>query len=796
MSAPGQGEELQGRAGPEDGPTGVIIDNRTGLPDEAVRQAVMAHWVESAAMQFGTPSSFQLYATNAGSNVLNRSPFSTPGNVLDEIRLARQVAGSDDDVRAVIDQMVHTAFRDGMENHHPDVATLHIFNAIAKYMNLDLALKELLREYIIAAQVVSLTLFTRSRITFQPTENEDQTVTAQMSTPLLGVLPAENIRLLSNDVFSTGELAYDVEDQKLKEWLDEFFDPKTSAAKKDAMRREQPVIAAVFIDKVEVDWNDQDLFSQGKTLYKLNPRMVHRTTMPKGSVAYPQPRMTSNFALLEAKRLLNIMDYSLLQGGTNYIVVAKVGSDQLPAQQPEVDNLTEQVRTASRTGVLVGDHRITIDIITPDLKELLNASKRKLLGRKIAMALLSVPEQVTDDGGGDATKAEMEFAGNTITADRHDIKRHVERFVYDEIVKRNPSSQIKGAPSLWFPRIILAGVKDFYDNIVKARDRGDIPRKYAVEVLGFNYEAAVKQREREQEAGHDEIMVPGVVPFSSPDTGLQSPGRPVGSGPDNGRPGARRAGETPPSATMRRRRGEAVRAYWDVDTSTAIRVGELTAAVVEEYPEHSVGRVTAIERQAVDSDEIGFHGPVCVIPVNPAYEVDELRAFRLDGGLSMIVGQRVGDGALVAKALTFREPHFDLNQSEEMALRWGFVTSSLDESEGEEKHHRLKCPKCGFVQAASNKKCVKCGHDLTEARKAKFANMPGSQSAGQMFMEMIQQPEMLAAFTGVIGEIVAKIQPQVTIVMPDEADREILRDEETGAIIGTRVIPRVTGGGS
>ena len=92
-------------------------------------------------------------------------------------------------------------------------------------------------------------------------------------------------------------------------------------------------------------------------------------------------------------------------------------------------------------------------------------------------------------------------------------------------------------------------------------------------------------------------------------------------------------------------------------------------------------------------------------------------------------------------------------------MRWGFVTSSL--------------------------------HDEIEAAE----NPQPPQTAGQMFMEMIGQPEMLAAFTGVIGEIVAKIQPQVTIVMPDEADREIMRDDQ-GAIIGTRVIPRVTGGGS
>ena len=711
-------------------------------------------------MQFGTPSSFQMYATNGGSNVLTRSPFTTPGNVMDEIRLARSVTDADDDVRAVVDQMVHSAYRDGMENHHPDLTTVNVFNAIAKHMNLDLALKEMLREYVIAAQVVTLSLFTRSRISFNPTSDLEKRITAQMSTPMIGVLPAENVRVLSNDVFSTGELAYDVTDEKLKEWLEEFFAESTTPARKNRMREEQPVISAIFTGKVEVDWNDQDMFAAGKTLYKLNPRMVHRTTMPKGSTAYPHPRMTSNFALLEAKRLLNIMDYSLLQGGTNYIVVAKVGSDALPAQQPEVDNLTDEVRHASRTGVLVGDHRISIDIITPDLKELLNPAKRKLIGRKLAMAILSIPEQVTPDPGNEGARGEMEFAANTITADRHDIKRHVERFLYDEIVRRNPSSPIKTAPTLWHARVILSGLKDFFDNVVKARDRGDIPRKWAVEVLGFPYEAGVAQRQRELDEGHDEIMTPGSVPFTANDGTPPNDtpeGRPRGSSSDNGRPGARRAGETAPSQRMQRRRGEPVRAEWDQQRNRTVRLGELTAAVIEEHPEHTVGRVTQIERDAVENGDVGQHGNVCVIPVNPDYQVRELRAFRLQEGLSMIVGQRFTDDAIVAKALCFREPQFDLAKAEETALRWGFVTSASVEAE-----ERAAVP---------------------------------SPTTGQMVLAALQDPTLREVVVGALGEMLAKFQPQVTLVMPEEGDREVQRGPD-GEIVAVRMIPRQTGGGS
>jgi hypothetical protein len=43
-----------------------------------------------------------------------------------------------------------------------------------------------------------------------------------------------------------------------------------------------------------------------------------------------------------------------------------------------------------------------------------------------------------------------------------------------------------------------------------------------------------------------------------------------------------------------------------------------------------------------------------------------------------------------------------------------------------EAHRKLKCPKCDHVQSATNKTCTNCGHDLADARKAKFAQMDES----------------------------------------------------------------------
>jgi hypothetical protein len=725
---------------------GVVVDNRTGLPDDQVMAAVYSHWVESAAFQFGQPSTFQLFSNTQGS-LLARTPFQVPKDVIEEIKLARTVAETDDDVQAAISQQIAAAYRDGMQHQHTDEQTQGFFNAWAEDQNLDGLMKEMHREFLISSQVTTLALFVRKRLSFIPDDTSTE-VTGQLAVPMIGVLPAENVRVTSTDLFGNGSLAYEVHNEQMKRWLDEFFSPRTTPARKSQMREQEPVMAAVFTGREEIPWNDPDMTIAGKVLYTLNEQMVKRTTMPKGASPYPRPLLTSNFALLEAKRLLNVMDYALLQGGTNYIVVAKVGSDKLPGQQPEVDNLMNQVRVASRSGVLVGDHRVDIEIITPELKELLNPEKRQLVGRKITQALLRIPEQVTGDGGTEGIKAEMTLTENTVTGDRRDMRRHLENGPYRQIVKRNPSRFKKGAPTIWFPRIILTDSKDFYDAVLKTRDRGDIPRKWSVEMLGFNFEAGVEQRKREQAAGLDELMVPGNVPFSDPSQGPQdsNDGRPPGSSPNNGRNGAPApAGSPRPRRTILRTPGETVRAEWDATEGRTLRVGEVTEALLDQYPGFEVGRVTNYERDALAAARIHQAAAAVVVPVNLGYEVAAIRALRLDDGVSVIVGERTTDKAMVARALCFRE-RWTVDEAEETARRWGFEPAPREDDEIEEEHASLAVAP-NFEEMTTR---------MVEAVASALQNMP---------------------------------QPTILLTLPGQRPMRVVRDEETGAIIGTEPVP-------
>jgi len=671
------------RGGPERGGIplegdGVVV-NETGLPDDLVLDATRDYFVENASMAWGQQTNFQLYNQRQGS-MLARSDYRTPTNVLEEIRLARNLAEYDDDVGAVMREVLALGFGEGMEHQHADEKSLAIFDAIAREANLDHVFKEIYREYLIASQFTTAMLFTRREIEFTP-QGASEAAETLVNAPLIGVFHSENVRIIGNDMFGTGILAYDPPDEKLRAWLDEYFSERTTVSRKAEMGRQDRATANLFTGVISIDdfANVEDRPWQSSItgrLYLLNPRLCFRTSMAKGTWKYPKPLLTANFGLLEAKRLLNIMDYALLQGGSNFIVVAKKGTDDRPAQPEEIQHLVEVVRRASKSGVIVGDHRLSFEIITPKLDELLNPAKRRLLGRKIAMRMMGIAERA-EESASNGEQADTEVLARVVMADRRDIQRHVENNIYPEVVKRNKTLLSKGPAGIWFPKIILQGLNFFTELVLKLRDRGDIARSTAVAAAGFNWEAEVAKRKQEVESGDDELMAPASVPHSSEEAGPQdnNEGRPKGSGDGN------KPDPAAPKRTITRNKGETVKAWWDEELDEIVRVGEVTYAILEEYAdtkEEDGFRVSALEREAIEAREPVIRGGAAVVPVNVGVPVySELRVVKLREGLRMVVGYRRDNNAIVAVALDFREPEFSVHDVEARTARWGFGLPSL-----------------------------------------------------------------------------------------------------------------------
>lgn len=673
-----------------------LIVNETDLPDEAIDRAVDTFFEENASMvgiQRGMQ--FQQYASGDSGSFLGRRRFAMPNNVFDEIALARNLADRDDDIGAVFGSMFAIAFGEGMQHTHRDEVVEALYNEVAEHSDLDAIFEELYREYLLAQQFTTITAWTHETFQFQP-EGSDRQRSRDLIAPLVGVLPSEQVRIVGNDVFRTGILAYKPVSGAQEAWLEEFFNPRTKAARKAEMRREDPVLTSLLIEEMEdEDGSVSSFFWEGKDkpttrkIYRLNPRMAARTSGPKGAMKYPRPMMTRNFALLEAKRLLNLMDFALLNAGCNFLVVAKKGTDQRPALPEEVANLREVVAHASRSGVLIGDHRVSIEIITPKLEELLNDEKRKLVGRKMAMAIMRIAEFAAENPAAEGMRAEVEIMARVITHDRLKIRRHVQNKIYREVERRNTS--VTGRARIQFPKIILQGTQAFTDYVLKLRDRGDIPRSWAIEAAGYDPEAAVATRKREKASGMDRALTVPPVPFTA-GAGPQDNGggRPPGASPNNGTPGARTAAgpdRARPTRIIQQNAGETVRAMYDEEHGT-YRVGERTAAILEEYADTlKEGRLTPIEigllEQLEDEGwpESAKDGPTIVLPVNPGYEIANVKAVNLAPGVRMLVGIDVETKAMVARAFAFREPWFKQIDAEERAITWGFqARPELEES--------------------------------------------------------------------------------------------------------------------
>jgi hypothetical protein len=146
---------------------------------------------------------------------------------------------------------------------------------------------------------------------------------------------------------------------------------------------------------------------------------------------------------------------------------------------------------------------------------------------------------------------------------------------------------------------------------------------------------------------------------------------------------------------------------------------------LEEYTEHADfnAYITQSERDAIDLNQTLRSGSSVIVPINPQARCDDFACVKLDEGLRMIVGKRIGDGAMLAKALRFQEPQFDLRKASEYALRWGFIVAPLMEGDEEARRRRnsdsslggygLTCANCGATMDPQNNGpvCQNCGMD-------------------------------------------------------------------------------------
>ena len=486
-------------------------------------------------------------------SIFARDKFVTPGKVFEQMAMAED-AMDDDVVGGVYDTSEAMAFKKmSMQCEDPDQRD--VWNQVAKDINLDAFLRMAWRELFKASNYYGAIWWGRKnyRVRGKGEERKRRKAFDIVAPVALGVLDPTRIVPVGATLFGERQLAW-IADQGEQ---DLFKQVKQDRVLDDQLVS-QIILGPYTPDKAEAEKLQKEGIPVDR-LWLLNPVNTWAGSLTKATYErWARIRMKAVFPLLDMKHQLREMDRAFLLGGINFIVLVKKGTDEHPVTKAsEITLVAEQMRAQSKSSVIVSDHRLEIEIITPDLENILNPEKWSVLDDRIRLRLWGSIAPPSDTGNRENQVTLAKVVSLGIENRRHMLKRDLEGSVIEMTRNRNEGVFDEPASLEYAPRrvdlLFDAQVATVFQEI---RDRGDLSRETILEEFGFDLalerqrRIAEKDDDFDENASDDEIFEQVNVPFNSPDNMTtpggsgrrggrppQGPGAPGGGGPDEAETG-------------------------------------------------------------------------------------------------------------------------------------------------------------------------------------------------------------------------------------------------------------------
>lgn len=535
--------------------------NASGLSDAVIRGTVeevgreLSRWVDSTR------------AAKQKLSMFDRSSYIAPDNPYGQMEIARRAVENDDIVGNVADVTESLAFQGVQwEAENPDDAD--IFNQISRDLDIDKVVRTWWREEFTYSQVVIGLWWGQKKYKvrgFSPPKEE----------PLIKIPGDPNMG--TQDTFEeprdpeTNRPLKPKRGPKRKKPYDiwcptgvTFIDPQrvvpigsgmfeqdrlawqATRGEIDAFRRLidgvrfDPIMERFFL----APYNPSQDEAQGLTqmgvdpnrLIELNPEYVFRHTVTTPNYRrFPEVRLRGVFPLLDLKTQLMEADRVMLVGAANYILLIKKGEKDDPALPSELANLKDNFQVLAKLPVIIADHRLNIEIITPAQDNVLEAAKYDTLDRRIINRALG---SLTISSSGQRNESTLTVArgvARLLESRRLMIKRELEKRIARATVDhpRN-AGKFEDEPNVAFvPRNVqLDSDSQIVQAVMSLRTQNELSRESVLEYFGFDQEVEAQRRLYEEESGLDKIFETQ-VPFSSPNMGQpfdQQGGRPPGGG--------------------------------------------------------------------------------------------------------------------------------------------------------------------------------------------------------------------------------------------------------------------------
>jgi len=474
---------------------------------------------EEAVGSYGSPGSRR----NGG--IFMRDRYITPLRPWDQMRLAYEAASSDDIVAGVCETTESLAFS-SMDFFALDQDEQDVYNQIAAKIDLDRRMREIWRDLFVVSQAYvavwweTQTFKVRGKTVDGNQRRKSMTIKAPSEMSLLDPLKVVPV---GSTLFGKERLAYIATPDEAA-MFDEIIGGNKAMDDEIVKRL---VTGRYTPSRQEIVELTNLGVPSTKDLFILNPDNVFRHTLTRASYERLAPiRMKSVFELLDMKSQLRQMERAHLIGGTQFIVIITKGTDQIPAKPEELANLQNMVRTLARVPVLVGDHRLNVEIVTPKLDNTLKAERWNTIDSRLSGRLLQIMVLGNYSAGaaGDDSIKLVKVVARGMESRRHMIKRSLERHVFKPLLDRNP--ELESLPKLEFhPRAIALDFDAAYASFLfDLRQANEISRETILNQFDLDESLEAELRKREM-VEYDHIFQTQ-VPFSTPNPAVPPPGQP------------------------------------------------------------------------------------------------------------------------------------------------------------------------------------------------------------------------------------------------------------------------------
>lgn len=509
------------------------IINATGVGSYyAAQQSGVDGWAQYGVQSTVNPDVNQRQA------LFERNEYRTPRDIFSEFRLANKLVMSDDIVSGICELTENLA----IQRHKWETVDLDeedIWRQISIDLELDQRLKEMWREAFTYSQFYVAMFWGKKTYKVQgknPKTNVSRRKSYTLNVPIsMSLLDPTRVIPVGNLMFNQERLAWIA----LKGEIETFN------------KQTDKILNSMFEGKYTCSQEEKGRFeSMGidtEMLMLLKKDAVWRFTLPRPAYKrWADVRLKSIFPLADLKSNLRMMDRAHLVGGTNFILVVKKGSDKIPARQQELDNLQRNVRTLARVPVLVGDHRLSVEIVTPQQDNTLLDKKWDTLDSRIGSRLLMSLAIGGDQGRRDDSLTIGRAVARGIEGRRHLLSRALEKNIVDPVMAKNP--ELKERPQHVFTpkHVALDWDANFVNLLIQLRDRGDLSRETVLEEADFNQDVEFRNREYEDEVYDKIFLKPTLVPFTGQGNGSNTGTTPK-TAAGNSRGGAdNKTGSKPP----------------------------------------------------------------------------------------------------------------------------------------------------------------------------------------------------------------------------------------------------------